>query len=333
MRRMNERAFHEKFPIYHEMYGRYFTITAELLRQAQESGQLSSDYIEKAAETMGYPETALRLPDMLQQDADRTNGLFEIDGETKITKVKPAARPLSLVERRWLATILNDPRMGLFMDDDEIARVSDLLRDSNGKNAEPLFDDDAYCRFDVGHDSDDYHDADFRKVFRTILSALLDRRAVEIEYAGYSGKQWRKQVTPLKIEYSMKHDLFRLIFMESIEGREVTRPIRIKRIERASVSALQADKEDSQKMEEVSVSVRNENSALERAHIRFANYKVSVESEGQDKRTLHISYPNYEENSLIEAILSFGPAAQVIEPENLVNKIRVKLSRQAQLLG
>ena len=330
--------FHEKFPIHHEMYGRYFMITAELLKQAQEYGQLNITDIRRAAEEMGYSETALRLPDILTQENDEEDGskdshpLFQSDGDYFKTLVKPVTRPLSLIERRWLVTILRDPKIGLFIDDAEIERVSELLRDSRGASAEPLFEEHDYCRFDVGHDSDDYYDADFRKVFRTILSALHDKSVIEIEYLGYSGMQRRKQVMPLKIEYSMKYDLFRLIYKESKNGRDLIHPIRIKRIERASRSSCQADKDESPDMEKVSVSVSNENSSLERAHIRFANYKVSVKSVEQDKRILLISYPHYEEEELIEAILSFGPAAQVVEPEHVVGKIRAKLDRQARML-
>lgn len=333
MQQLKERpAFHEKLPILHEMYGRYFLITAELLKQAQESGQLTFDDIYKTAEEMGYSETALKLPYILTQEEEDGHALFQGDGVAFKAIVKPVTRPLSLLERRWLATILRDPKIGLFMDDDEIAQVSKLIRDSKGSNAEPLFNEEDYIRFGVGHDSDDYYDADFRKVFRTILSALRGKSVIGIEYTGYSGKQRCKQVMPLKIEYSMKYDLFRLIYKESKNGRDVILPIRIRRIERASVSSCEAIKDESPDMEKVFVSVSNENSSLERAHIRFANYKVSVKSVEQDKRILHISYPHYEEDELIEVILSFGPAAQVVDPEHVVDKIRAKLSRQGVIL-
>jgi hypothetical protein len=271
------------------------------------------------------------------EDGDNRNAahpLFRGGGNTFTTLVKPVTRPLSILERRWLATILQDPKMGLFMDDAEIKQVSDLL----GEDAVPLFQEEDYCRFDIGHDSNNYYDADYRKVFRTILSATRDRRPLEIEYIGYSGNPKHKQVTPLKIEYSMKNDLFRLIYKETEEGRDAIVPIRIRRIYRASYpedsarERARTDQDDSPLMKEMYLSVNNENNTLERAHIRFANYKVSVESVGRDKRVLQISYPDYEEEGLIETILSFGPSAQVVKPDNIVEKIRAMLSIQAEIL-
>jgi hypothetical protein len=329
--------------LFHEMYGRYFLIAGELLRRAQARGQLTLNDIQKTAGERGFAETALRLPDMLTS-GEGASALFEQgDGESFKTFLEPVTRPLSLLERRWLAAVLKDPRMRLFMDDSEIARASALLNGDASKDAggvEPLFDDENYCRFDVGRDSDDYLDPSFRETFRTVLSALREGSALEVEFLGYIGEQRRKTVIPLKIEYSMRDDLFRLIYQEAEQGRVL--PIRIRRIERVTIVPGYEKKYEKKKekktengspeMSRASVSVLDDNSALELAHIRFANYRVSVESVEPGARILKISYPSYEEDTLIAAVLSFGPAARVLAPSSMAGKIRAKLVRQAQMM-
>jgi hypothetical protein len=321
------------------MYGRCFRIAAKLLERAHPGVRLKQYDISDAAREMGYGETASYLPSLLAREwfggasgKEEPALFFKDEKGDYMTRVSPATRPLSLIERRWLASVLRDPKMNLFLDDGEIKSAFNLLIDSSGKAAEPLFSDEDHCRFDLGNDSDDYADAEYRGTFRTILSALREKRALEIEYIGYSGELRRREVNPLKIEYSMNSDLFRLIYDDLGKEDSHIRPIRIRRIKRARITGEPARRSETNVMNHAFLLASDDGGAIERAQYRFADYKVRARNLSRGRRIILISYREYEEEELIEAILSFGPAISALEPKPFVKKIREKVLSQMKML-
>jgi hypothetical protein len=320
--------------LFHEMYGRYFSIVSELLAKAQKA-PITSQAMISVCESAGYAETPLALPEILTESTAKKDKIpplfFPKDGAFS-TSVAPRDRSLSYIERRWLLTILRDPKMRLFMDDDKIDDALKTLTAPPYEKTEAFFEHGDYSHIDANHDPDDYADEAYRGIFRTVLQALKEKRGLEIEYRGYSGQRQRRLALPLKIEYSLRYDLFLLIFSTHLQDRHVAMPIRIRRIQRAEITNTPVPSAAiTPKIREALLSIGFESDALERAHAQLANYKVEdtlVENERGKKITLRVSYPEYSEDSLLESLLSFGPEIEVTAPTALVEKIRRMVSFQ-----
>ena len=58
---------------------------------------------------------------------------------------------------------------------------------------------------------DDYDDPAYREAFRTLLTAVQEKRRVKMTYASQRGKTQEDECTPLRLEYSEKDDRFRVL--------------------------------------------------------------------------------------------------------------------------
>ena len=72
--------------------------------------------------------------------------------------------------------------------------------------------------------------------------------------------------------------------------------------------------------------VKNENHAIERINLLFSMYHKKIERVAKDTIKISLSYYQFDENEIIDGIMSFGKAVHVLSPERVVNKIKEKLS-------
>ena len=116
---------------------------------------------------------------------------------------KPTIPP-SLMERRWLKAVLNDPRVQLF--DLDRSRLDEWLAD-----VDPLFTEEDIVFFDQFNNGDPYEDATYQACFRSLMQAIRKKTPISFDYRKGDGK--RKHIPycmPEHLEYSAKNDKFRL---------------------------------------------------------------------------------------------------------------------------
>ena len=109
--------------LFSEYYGEYYACVAEILSEALE-GTLTRERIRETANRMGFAESVLAIPAKLQ---DGSWSLITPNCKTPIRHYPP--HPVTLLQKRWLKTLLQDPRIRLFG-----------LTDEGLEDAEPLFD-------------------------------------------------------------------------------------------------------------------------------------------------------------------------------------------------
>jgi len=142
--------------LFSEVYGTYYNVLAKLLEKAID-GVLTKESMNEIIRDNGFEESILTIPEALE---NQTWPLIKDDFTTPLEH-KPTM-PLTTLQKRWLKTILQDPRIRLFLED-----APEGLAE-----AEPLFDPETVVYFDRFSDGDPYEDEGYIRNFRTVVEAL-----------------------------------------------------------------------------------------------------------------------------------------------------------------
>ena len=149
--------------IFSEIYGTYYLILEELLTRAQ-AGGLTQAEMEAVIRSRGFGESILTIPRKLSEGSWP---LLTPDLETPL-RYQPL-RPLTMLEKRWMKALLSDPRIALF--DPPVDGLEDI---------EPLYPPGAIVYFDRYADGDPFGDPHYIANFRTILTALREKRRLHV---------------------------------------------------------------------------------------------------------------------------------------------------------
>ena len=311
--------------LFHEIYNIYYRIVAHLIESAEKS-PLSVDKIKEFVKEFGFGETEAEF---LKKFRKRDVPIFckNNDG-TYSTPLKSTPRPLSLVERRWLASIADDERMRLFLDDGEIEELKEKLC-----GVEPLYRKEDFHVIDGANDPDPFSDPGYRKNFRTLLSALRQKKSLQVRYSQGEGER-KHVVAPKALQYSGKDDKFRLLCTVRYDDGEARRiTMNVSRIADAALDEssplVYADIEPETRTAVMKVS--RERDTPERAMIHFSNYECTSRLNDKEEIVMNVKYNAEDEMELLIRVLSFGPLIHVFEPDSLMSKIKERLQRQANL--
>jgi len=190
--------------IFHEIYSSYYQAVGRLIT-ASLNGPLTDS---QAARIIG--ESAFSDSFLYIADAVKSGQWPVLDRSWKTPLSGAPQRPLSTLERRWLATVCRDRRMALFCSEDGgnswLSRLSEELKDVT-----PLYVPEDFSVVDGVLQSDPYDDPAYQKHFRIILSALRENRPVVIAFRSRKGQICHGRYQPQRLEYSQKEDRFRLL--------------------------------------------------------------------------------------------------------------------------
>lgn len=222
--------------IFHDFQSLYYKIIAEILAEIledQKNGEknINKDYVKKEFAEMGLQGRFPRMEEAIGLGirGDKWH-LVNKDPEAKscstFLKNKPSIPP-SLMEKRWLKTVLNDPRARLF--DLEWDKLNEQLAD-----VEPLFLDEDIVFFDLFNDGDPYEDKDYIDKFRFLMKAVREKTPLAIEYMTRKGDiRCVPHCIPEFLEYSSKNDKFRV----KTSGSHLVTNINLADIRKVSVAS------------------------------------------------------------------------------------------------
>jgi predicted DNA-binding transcriptional regulator YafY len=313
--------------LFHEMYSVYYRIVAQLMERAQ-NAPFSDGDIGEAIEKFGFEETEVEFFTKLR------NGNIPVfckngDG-TYSTPLKFVPRPLSFLERRWLLSILDDERMGLFLGDGEISRLKTSLG-----GVEPLYKKDNFHVVDATNDPDSFASSCYRKTFRTLLDALQRGKSLKIRYRARDERERDGVVEPTALQYSGKDDKFRLLCTGWRGGGKLRRIVmNLSRIVSADVcgeASLPHDAGIEPETKTAVIDLSRERDTPERAMMHFANYECVSYASEDETIAMNIKYNAEDEKEVLIRVLSFGPQIRVREPDSLVSMIKERLRRQKEL--
>ena len=311
--------------LFSEINCAYFSITERILRRKTVTISDIRDIISKN----GFSETMLFLePKLIGKN--NIGLLTEQDGiYTSILKNEPHT-PLTEVQKRWLCAVLNDKKSSLFLDQEQKAKLYELL------GAEPLFDGGFIRFFDRFSDGDDFEDESYIRNFRNILRSIHENKLVRISFQTRKNARVTHYFLPEKIEYSSKNDRFRVHVIRYNKTQPVERGIiNLSQITSSELTDIIAEnrlyKAPSKK--EVTVKVSNERNAVNRFMMEFAELeRISNFDDTTKECTVVMKYDAKDETEILIRILSFGPVVEVIGPDEFRKQIAERVRKQGQLI-
>lgn len=328
--------------LFDKVYGCYYRAVRRILKEAAQK-PLSAGRMEEIVRACGFQESALTILPKIKEGIWSFGEMDEQGNFCSAVSHVPLLPPTYL-QKSWLKALLSDPRIGLFVEEEERKR---LEREFEG--VEPLYSQEDFYYFDRYLDGDDYASPEYRKNFRTALLALRGGRPLFVAYAGKAARQRSgigdcvtHEALPVQIQYSPKDDKFRLCCLEWFRGsfsREVLfnmgriRACHISRRETKTALNQPRFPEGVRCEEPVTIAISGERNSLERCMLHFANYEKHTEfDEKRGEYICSIYYDRADETELLIELLSFGPVIRVLGPAPFLAQVRERVKRQHELL-
>lgn len=297
--------------IFNEIYGAYYNAVSHILREAVEA-PISMERIREISLKYAFSESVVPIETAIKNQSWQ---LVLPDGSTPI-KHTPHI-PLTELQLRWLRAISLDKRIQLF--DCHFDLPDDI---------EPLFTEEDYCVFDRYADGDNYEDEGYIERFRMILSAIQQRRALDITLRNKRENELTFTVIPEMLEYSEKDDKFRLL----TSGSRTAAVINLGRVTDCVLHEGEFKAEKAKKhigrTRTLTLELVDERNALERVMLHFSHFEKTAEKIGNKRYRLIISYEQNDETEILIRVLSFGPFVRVTAPGRFIGMIQNRLDRQ-----
>ncbi len=295
--------------IFSELYSAYYNTVAKIIEASFDPEATEKD-LQMCVVKEAFSESVLTILPALK------SGKWPLLKEdlSPVLLHKPTM-PLTILEKRWLKAIADDPRVKLF--GIEFPELDDV---------EPLFTRDDYKIYDQYADGDPFEDESYIRNFRLMLSAIKNDRPVRITIMNRHGKEVRVRFYPKGFEYSVKDDKLRIIatgckFKQFNLGRVVS-------CDFYNGYGPWREKPRVECRKELTLLITNERNALERAMLHFAHFEKQAERLEDNKYILRLKYYENDETEIVIRVLSFGPYVKVLEPQSFVNLIKERLISQ-----
>ena len=297
--------------LFHEIYGSYYQAVSVILKKALQQSLTKRD-LAVLVQEHAFGESFMTIPDGLQSGKWR---LLRKDLSTPLHH--QPVMPLTELEKRWMKSLLLDPRIQLFEPDS-----------SGLENVEPLFTPDMIVCYDRYSDGDNYTEPTYITHFRTILQALREKRNLYIKYETHNHASARLVVTPHYLEYSEKDDRFRLF----ASGWKRSWIFNLSRI----TECVLADNNRCAPLREagkshVTFELENRRNALQRVLLHFSHLEKETKRIGDNRYQVTLIYDRQDETEMLIRILSFGSVIRVTAPEHFIGLIRERIEKQKQL--
>ena len=299
--------------LFSEYYGEYYACVSEIISEAVE-GTLTKDRIREIASKQGFAESILTIPASLQ---DGSWPLVTEDCRTQIRHLP--VHPVTLLQKRWLKTLLLDPKIRLFG-----------LNDEGLEDVEPLFDPSKVVWYDRYANGDPFLDEGYIERFRLLLEAVKTHRKVQVIFESHRGRRNNWTVIPYRLEYSPTDDKFRLLCHSK---KWCNRTLNLSRISFVRLwGTFDPDEYPVPELtnESVTLEILNERNALERVMLQFSYLAKRTERLDEKHYRMTLYYRQEDETELLIKIISFGPLVKVVEPDHFASLIRDRIERQYQ---
>ena len=194
--------------LFSEIYSCYYQLLRHILCS---QNALTMQEIREQISQEGFGESMLSIIPKLE---DGSWNLFKKDGDLYRSKISSAFTvPLSALEKSYLKALLLDPRIGLFLDREQVEYLQNALA-----AVSPLWKPEQFYCFDRFSDGDPYADESYRSCFLTLLQAQKQNRYVGIDYTSPKGNRLHHHYVPARLEYSVKNDKFRLLALQPVSS-------------------------------------------------------------------------------------------------------------------
>lgn len=317
-------------------FNNYFAIAVINALNAIRAGNMNEKtFIGKIATLAEDPDQYYFYPylDQLKAKKDHSgliNLLVNTDDSAHWQLVRPnweIPMCLSLAERIYLKAILQSRYSAIFFDDEEKAALLKHFQDV------PSIGLEAHCAF-AGKDTrpQEWPPEEIKNI-RLLMSSVRYQREIQYSNAANNGKVYEGcKGYPVRIEYSVFDEKFRL----SLWSGDENRPIKINissMYDIAETGRVWQEPRTPQEMMKTKLApvpivmcLRGKEYILERALYSFSMYDTNIEKTGENEYSFRLRYYTFDLPEIIDKLMSFGSAMQVLSPPEAVEKIRERLS-------
>ena len=314
--------------IFNEVFSTYYTVLREIIN----SKPMDTKELQTFIKARGSDESNLFLLD----NFNKLSFLEEINGKWQSKLEGKLEQPFTNLEKSWLKAIISDPKIKLFADEYEINVLDSMLGD-----VEPLFDWSFFHYFDQNSENIDFTNEEYIYKFRLLKKAIEEEKSVILDYTNIWNENYVEETIPLKIEYSLKSDKFRLLGVRFRKGKKELKAYNINQINKIVEIKEYSDKSidrnpyaDEYCEEPVTVVVHNMRGAVMRFMIEFSTYKKESTFDNETGEcTTTFYYHTEEKHEIINKILSFGVSVKVLSPSAVIEEIKVRIKKQTKILG
>lgn len=316
--------------LFSEIYSCYYQVLRHLL---SEKDAVTMQDIRARIFDEGFEESMLSIIPKLE---DGSWNLFRKNGELYLSRLTSSfLQPLSDLERSYLKALLSDPRIGLFLDPEQLKTLDHML-----SGVTPLWRQEQFCYYDRFADADPYQDETYRNNFRILLQAQKNGQYVDIDYTSPNGRRIHHHYVPARLEYSVKNDKFRLLALKHGDHQKMRLEIlNIARMQSVTPlpKNLSSDIDlntvirNSYYKEPLKLHIVNKRNALERAMLHFANYEKNTSKIDENTYECLIYYNQAMETELLIEVMSFGPMLTVVGNDRFLGLLKARLQRQTLL--
>lgn len=300
--------------LFHEIYGIYFHVVAEILSEAVQH-RLTEAQLNAMVQEKAFAESSLTIPTALRKGWP----LLREDLSTPLHHIP--SMPLTTLQKRWLKTLLQDAKIRLF-----------APNTAGLENVEPLFDWKDVIYFDQYSDGDPYEEAQYIENFRTVMKAIHEHRSVRVTYRGTSNETRVFLCTPNHMEYSEKDDKFRVIASKSskLSTLNMSRIVCCELLEPVQPKGFLPGQA---RQCALTFRLKDERNALNRALLHFSHFEKETVKLSDKEYEVSLKYDREDETELLIRILSFGPMVKVVAPERFITLMRERLEKQNRLIS
>lgn len=316
--------------IYSEIYSCYYRVLRHLLSS---QNPLTIKDIHNRICQEGFEESLLSIIPKLENG---TWNLFKKEGQLYLSKLSPFfTTPLTDLEKSYLKALLSDPRIGLFLEPIQSEALNDMLA-----HVPPLWQQEQFCYYDRFADGDPYGDETYRRNFRLLLAAQKNHLYADIDYSSPKGNRVHHYYVPIRLEYSVKNDKFRVLALEhhhqkrrKLEILNIDRITNVQLTEKTLSPSVDINSiiRNSYYKEPLKLRIINKRNALERAMLHFANYEKNTVKIDENTYECLIYYNQNMQTELLIEVLSFGPMLTVIGNERFLESLKERLKKQREL--
>ncbi len=316
--------------LFSEIYNCYYKILKIILCDKSE---ISLTELRTKITENGYEESLLYLIPKL------TSGewnLLKREGDILISRLHENFYvPLTHLQKSYIKTILQDVRIQLFFDEEEVIQLSSYFSD-----VDILWKPEDFYYYDQFKNGDPYENADYQKHFRTLVTAIRNHQYVDILYEARHNHRVHHHYLPCRLEYSIKNDKFRLLGTVENASPSQVEILNLERMKAVSLIPKQVDTlpdinqsiRSTYYKDPVRLRIHTNRNALERTMLQFANYEKNTRKIDDNTYECLIYYNKKMETELLIEILSFGPMVEVLGNAHFLQMLKTRLRKQKQLM-
>lgn len=360
--------------IFNEVFSVYYEVIADVLMQLyssdeDEHGRFTAKRIHSIIEssikkhkkqygkkTQDILETIIfgivRSNAFMREGADNNYGVWKKKSElssnnnnsieymrkycTNKTSFYSSILPLSLIECRWLVTIINNPKIYLFLSCDEVEYLKDVLtaeENIKGLQYSSIRYTDRFKTNMINNDSE-------IRYINPLLDAICKHNKVGIQFTSARGDTIQDIYCPIHIEYSKRDNLFRCYaYAENLKAITI---INIERIKQISIKddiydygdvSSKLDAYIKRNMRSITIEFTDTKNIPDRILNEFAPWKKRCTYNKKTKiYQLKIFYQQQDTYELVVRLLGYGSLIRILNKDSaLYNEYNKRLEKQREI--